>query len=290
MSCHLPFLPNARAAAVVLAALAWGAAAHALSPAEQAFVGEYKGGSVDTVAQLALLDDNTFCFAFMGGSLDLLAAGRWKAEGQGIRLQQVRPEKTAFVVLPGRKEAVGNMVEFDFHGHTLSNARAPAVAWSADDKPPATLRPLFGKDQNSWSESYKLPPVPLAQARYLYLGDVSEPAPGKQAQVQVVQYRLEGAGTVLVAFDEVQAMPLLTPHAEFRDGVLYFDGDRMGKRRPLAAEAVDEARTACIQPALAPKAGTGSEDRSGKTLAPAKTFAVNPSAIQGEPHFGAKAR
>lgn len=283
---HHAFRPLRIATALVLGALAC-APAQALTEAEKAFVGEYRGGSVDTVAQLALLDDNTFCFAFMGGSLDLLAAGRWKAEGQGIRLQQVRPEKTAFVVLPGRKEAQGGMVELDFHGHTLSNARAPAVAWSADDKPPATLRPLFGKDQNSWSESYKLPPVPLAQARYLYLGDMTEPAPGKPVEVQVVQYRLEAAGSVLVAFDEVQAMPLLTPHAVFKGDVLYLEGDRMGKRRPLAVQAVDEARTACIQPALAPKAGTP-EERSGKTLVPAKTFKVNPSAIQGKPHFEAK--
>lgn len=283
---HHAFKPLRIATALLGGALAC-APAQALTEAEKAFVGEYRGGSVDTVAQLALLDDNTFCFAFMGGSLDLLAAGRWKAEGQGIRLQQVRPEKTAFVVLPGRKEAQGGMVELDFHGHTLSNARAPAVAWSADDKPPATLRPLFGKDQNSWSESYKLPPVPLAQARYLYLGDVTEPAPGKPVEVQVVQYRLEAAGSVLVAFDEVQAMPLLTPHAVFKGDVLYLEGDRMGKRRPLAAQAVDEARTACIQPALAPKAGTA-EERPGKTLAPTKTFTVNPSAIQGKPHFEAK--
>jgi hypothetical protein len=284
---HHAFRPLRIATALVVGALVC-APAQALTEAEKAFVGEYRGGSVDTVAQLALLDDNTFCFAFMGGSLDLLAAGRWKAEGQGIRLQQVRPEKTAFVVLPGRKEAQGGMVELDFHGHTLSNARAPAVAWSADDKPPATLRPLFGKDQNSWSESYKLPPVPLAQARYLYLGDVTEPAPGKPVEVQVVQYRLEAAGSVLVAFDEVQAMPLLTPHAVFKGDVLYLEGDRMGKRRPLAAEAVDEARTACIQPALAPKDGAAAQERSGKTLVPAKTFKAKPSAIQGKPYFEAK--
>lgn len=284
---HHAFKPLRIASALVLGALAC-VPAQALTEAEKAFVGEYRGGSVDTVAQLALLDDNTFCFAFMGGSLDMLAAGRWKAEGQGIRLQQVRPEKTAFVVLPGRKEAQGGMVELDFHGHTLSNARAPAVAWSADDKPPATLRPLFGKDQNSWSESYKLPPVPLAQARYLYLGDVTEAAPGKPPVVQVVQYRLEAAGAVLVAFDEVQAMPLLTPHAVFKGDVLYLEGDRMGKRRPLAAEAVDEARTACIQPALASKDGAAAQERSGKTLAPTKTFKVKPSAIQGKPHFEAK--
>ncbi|MBB6558103.1 hypothetical protein HNP48_000767 [Acidovorax soli] len=284
---HHAFRPLRIATALVVGALVC-APAQALTEAEKAFVGEYRGGSVDTVAQLALLDDNTFCFAFMGGSLDLLAAGRWKAEGQGIRLQQVRPEKTAFVVLPGRKEAQGGMVELDFHGHTLSNARAPAVAWSADDKPPATLRPLFGKDQNSWSEIYKLPPVPLAQARYLYLGDVTEPAPGKPVEVQVVQYRLEAAGSVLVAFDEVQAMPLLTPHAVFKGDVLYLEGDRMGKRRPLAAEAVDEARTACIQPALAPKDGAAAQERSGKTLVPAKAFKAKPSAIQGKPYFEAK--
>jgi hypothetical protein len=86
-----------------LAAFALGllplAAAQALTPAEKPYVGGYTQGSVDSRAQLMLLDDNTFCFSFMGGSLDMLAGGRWKAEGNGVRLQEVRQNGAVFPVL-----------------------------------------------------------------------------------------------------------------------------------------------------------------------------------------------
>jgi hypothetical protein len=264
-------------------------AVHALTPAEKAFVGEYQGGSVDTLAQLALLDDNTFCFAFMGGSLDLLAAGRWKAEGAGIRLLQVRPETPLFPAFARKVEAQGAMVAFDFHGHSLSDARAPVFAVSADDTPPSTLRPLFGEKHNSWAESYQLPPMPAGTVRYFYLGDLVEDSPGKAPAVKVVQYRLEGANSVRVGFDNLQAMPPMDQHGELRGDVLHLDGSRMGKRRPLAAEAAEQARTHCIQPALHPGAVRPSaEDIRNQPLPPAKTFTLKPSAIQGKPLFEAK--
>lgn len=270
---------------VALATLMAGVPSHALTAAEKAFVGEYKGGSVDTVAQLALLDDNTFCFAFMGGSLDLQAAGRWTAEGGGMRLQQVRPEATLFPAFARKADAQGAMVEFDFHGHSLSNANVPVFAVSADDKPPATLRPLFGQNHNSWAESYKLPPMPAGSVRYFYLGDVVEETPGKPPVVKVVQYRLEGAHSVRVGFDLPQALPLMNQRGEFKDGVLFLDGNRMGKRRTLSAETVEEVRTACIQPVLQPKAEKAD---SGNALVPVRTFPASPSAIQGKPFFETK--
>ena len=50
-----------------------------LSSGEKAYVGGYRQGSVDSLTRLVLLDDNTFCFSVMAGSLDLLAAGHWKS-------------------------------------------------------------------------------------------------------------------------------------------------------------------------------------------------------------------
>jgi hypothetical protein len=72
------------------------AGAQAVTPAETPYVGGYTQGSVDSRAELMLLDDNTFCFSFMGGSLDMLAGGHWKAEGDGVRMQEVRQDVSAF--------------------------------------------------------------------------------------------------------------------------------------------------------------------------------------------------
>ena len=281
-------LRHARTTAVVSAALMAAVTTHAVTPAESGYVGEYRGGSVDTVAQLALLDDNTYCFAFTGGALDLLAAGRWKAEGGGIRLQQVRQEQTLFPAFSSKVEAQGAMVEFDFHGYTLSNARAPVFAVSVDDKVPATLRPLFTEGNSNWSESYKLPAMPAESVRYFYLGDLVEESPGKPPVLKVVQYRLESGNSVRVGFDELQAMPLMDQRAELKGQMLFLSGSRLGQRRPLNAEVLKAVRGGCIDPALKPGVPRPLKPGQNRGLEPVKTFTVSPSAVQGKPFFEAK--
>lgn len=278
-------LRSACATAAVLAALTVSFALHAATPAESGYVGEYRGGSADTVTQLALLDDNTFCFAVTGGALDMVMAGRWKSEGSGVRLQQVRQDQTLFPAYVRKVAALGARVEFDFHGQTLSSARAPVFAVSADDEIPATLRPLFGQNHNTWSESYRLPPLPAESVRYFYLGDVVEPAPGKPAVVKVVQYRLDGANSVRVGFDPLQAMPLMDQRAELKGDMLFLSGSRLGKRRALDPEVVQTVRTGCIVPALKPGAPRPLKKGQNPPLEPLRTFTVSPLAIQGTPFF-----
>jgi hypothetical protein len=282
---------NACSTAVVLLALTVSVNSHAATSAEASYVGEYRGGSVDSVSQLALLGDNTFCFAFSGGSLDMVMAGRWKAEGTGVRLQQVRQDQTLFPVFARKASTLGTTVEFDFHGQTLSHARAPVFAVSVDDTPPTTLRPLFGEDHNTWSESYPLPALPAESVRYFYLGDVVEEAPGKPPVVKVVQYRLDGANSVRVGFDQLQAMPLMDQRAELKGDMLFLSGSRLGKRRALSPEVEQAVRTGCIVPALNPDSPRPALKKGqSKPLEPLKTFTVSVSAIAGKPFFEAKTR
>lgn len=282
-------LRNACATAVALATLAVTITTHAATPAETSYVGEYRGRAVDSVTQLALLDDNTFCFALTGGALNLLMAGRWKAESGGIRLRQVRQEQTLFPVFTRKSDAQGAMVEFEFHGRSLSRAQAPVFAVSADDKEPVALRPLFSESNSTWSERYKLPAMPVDAVRYFYLGDVVEAVPGKPLLVKVVQYRLEGGHSVRVAFDQLQAMPLMDQRGELKGDILFLAGSRLGKRQPLVPEVLKAVRTGCIQPELNPGAARpAATDGQGKLLVPARTFTVSPSAIQGKPFFEAK--
>jgi len=284
-------LRNACSIAVALLALTIGVTPHAATSAEASYVGEYRGGAVDTVSQLALLGDNTFCFAASGGALDMVMAGRWKAEGTGVRLQQVRQDQTLFPVFTRKVSRLGAMVEFDFHGHTLSKARSPVFAVSVDDKPPVTLRPLFGGDNNTWSESYPLPALPAESVRYFYLGDVVEEAPGKPPVVKVVQYRLDGANSVRVGFDQLQAMPLMDQRAELKGDTLFLSGSRMGKRRALSPEVEQAVRTGCIVPALnADSPRPELKKGQSKPLEPLKTFNLDVSAIAGKPFFEPKSK
>jgi hypothetical protein len=284
----LRFFPLARVASVALAVLA-GTASHALTPQEAVYVGDYRGGSADTSAQLALLDDSTFCYTFKAGGMNMLMAGRWNAENQGIRLRQVRREQTLFPAFSRKVGGQGDVVEFDFHGPSMSNANGPVFAVAADDTPPATFRPLFSEGNRGWSENFKLPPMPTDAARYFYVGTPVEAMPGKPAVVAVVQYRLEGANSVRVAFDQLQAMPPMDQRGEIKDDILYLAGSRFGKRGPLAPGVLSAVRAGCIQPALDTQAEPALVEQGvHKPLVPGKTFTVSPSAIEGKPFFDAR--
>lgn len=287
-----------------LAAFALGllplAGAQALTAAEKPFVGGYTQGSVDSRAQLMLLDDNTFCFSFMGGSLDMLAGGRWKAEGNGVRLEEVRLNGAVFPVLPVPGRPVGSQkegVEFDFHGHSLSRAVSVAFATGSDEAVPTSLRRLFKDGHNGWSSSYKLPPLPAAQVRYFYIGDAEVDANGEPKRMRVVQYRRGDANTLRVGYNRAFGSPPLSQLATLKDDeVLYVDGSRFGPRKELPEKALERIRSACIRPALAeakrPSEEEAADIAAGRAtsvkqppLVPVKTFYLPLTAIQDAPYF-----
>ena len=262
------------------------ASAQAVTPAEKPYVGGYIQGSVDSRAELMLLDDNTFCLAFMGGSLDMLAGGHWKAEGDGVRLQEVRQNGSAFPAfgnaVPEQKDTVG----FDFHGHSLSRARSAVFATSGDEALPTTMRPLFKTDHNGWSSSYKLPPLPAAQVRYFYMGDVEADDTRQPRRLRVVQYRRGDANTLRIGYNQALANPPLNLSATLRDDELHVDGRRFGTRKELPEKALRGIRVACIWPALAQaSAAESSANVRPPPLVPVKTFYLPLSAMQGAPYF-----
>lgn len=275
------------------------AVAQALTEAEKPYVGSYTQGSVDSRAQLMLLDDNTFCFSFMGGSLDMLAGGRWKAEGNGVRLQEVRQNGSVFPAFGRTVAEQKASVAFDFHGSSLSDATSPVFATSGDDALPTTMRPLFNVDHNGWSSSYKLPPMPAAQVRYFYIGDAELDANGQPKQLRVVQYRRGDVNMLRVGYNQAFGSPPLNLSATLKDEeVLHVDGRRFGVRKELPEKALERIRAACIQPALAepkrPSAEEAAEIAAGRAtsvkqppLVPVKTFYLPLTAMQGAPYFPA---
>lgn len=284
-------------------AIALWAALHssagAITPQERDYLGGYTSSSVDAQSQLMLLDDNSFCFRFMGGALDMMAAGRWKAlpGADGVRLQEVRLPQPQFPAYA--KPAAGKAIVFDFHGYTLGEALAPVFGVSATAQPPSTLRPLFGHDDHSWAESYKLEPMPAASARYFYIGQVEQDARGKPLQLRVVQYRLPtaqgGAGTVRIGFNTLLARPALDMVARLKDGMLIVDGQRFGARDELSPELVDGIRNACVDPVLSPgKArppATPDDEAPTDTrppMVPIKTLVLPLSSVQGAAYFHLK--
>ena len=64
--------------------------AHAAEP----FAGNYRGGGVDSVFQLMLLDNHRYCVALIACNLDLITGGTWQAKRKGnistIQLKETR--------------------------------------------------------------------------------------------------------------------------------------------------------------------------------------------------------
>jgi hypothetical protein len=273
--------------------------AGAVTPAEQAYLGGYTQGSVDAQSQLMLLDDNTFCFRFMGGATDMVAAGRWQSlpgKGAGVHLQEVRLPEPQFPAFA--KVGPGQSVQFDFHGYSLGESLAPVFGVSATAALPKTLRPLFDSEHQSWAESYKLPHMPADSAQYFYIGQMEMDARHVPQRVVVTQYRLpadnHGAGTVRIGFNVAQARPMLNMVATLKGEVLLIDGQRFGVRDDLNAELVQQIRSFCVAPVLVP--GTqrprnpdDEEDEEPQSripaLVPLKTFYLKPGDVKGAPYF-----
>ena len=224
-------------------------------------------------------------------------AGHWKAlpgKDAGVRLQEVRKAQTLFPAFA--KAGPGSDLVFDFHGYTLSEALAPVFATSATAAWPSSLRPLFGNDRHSWAESYPLPAMPVATARYFYIGQVEMDARGQPQQLRVTQYQLPAAlrgGTVRLGFDTQQARPPLNLVALLKGERLQVDGQPFGKRDVLKPEQVAEIRAACVAPVLAPGKGRpvmGPDDDEAPrertpALVPLGSKVLPLSSVQGEPFF-----
>ncbi len=266
--------------------------------AESAFVGSYRHGDVDSVSQLFVLDDHTFCYTFMGGALDLLAAGRWKATDKAatsIRLEEIRPTQEMFPVFASTLGRQGGFVAFTFDGYSFSNANSPVFAITSTDAAPTVFKPLFPAGKSQWAGAYVLPPVAREDAKYLFVGDVEVDAYNKPLRLRVTQYELGTQDTVRLGFDQLQARPLLQMTARLSGSMLFVDGSKFGAKSGLSPQTIQEVREACIAPALAAEQASGSElnvardngaVERGRVLTPIKHFSLSPSAVQGGPVFG----
>ena len=275
------------------------AVAQKLSQAEKSYVGGYTQGGVDAVTRIVLLDDRTFCFAFTGGALDLLAAGHWRSnpgKDAGIMLEEVRAEQTLFPALIEEKSVPGDTVVFSFDAFSLSNAESAVFAVSANDEAPTTMRPLFSSSDNSWPSRYTLPPMKAAKARNFYIGYAVGDNFNRATRLHVVQYTVSGGSAVLIGFNHIQATPLIKMSAKLVGNVLHVGRDAFGKRHRLPAEVMNDVRNSCIDPVLRPDTAhqencsaeqdencNSSEYSSGAMLTPVNILHMDLKAVAGRP-------
>lgn len=292
----LPLLANIFS--VMLASTVFMSNTYSQSSPESEFVGMYTQSDVDSQSQLFLLDDNTFCFTFMGGTLDLVKTGRWlenKAEGT-INLQETRPDTSVYPALAKNLDRLGTpVVGINFDGYLLSNAISPVFAVTSNDTQPTTFRPLFPDENFSWASTYALPLMSAEKAKYFFIGDLELDAYDRPKRLRVVQYKFGNFDTVRIGFNEIQSDPAMNMNAQLVNNVLQLDGNTFGSKKTLTLNMIAEVREHCINPILYPEKVTTSQNKGyeqlpedGKLLLPTRQFYLDVTAVNGKPFFEIK--
>ena len=253
--------------------------------------GLYRGGGVDSAAQLAVLADNTFCYTLMAGSLDLLAAGRWQLapDATSFSLLEEKAKTPTLLAFAHRVAKTDATVSFQFLGQSFSRSASAVFAVSSSDALPTIVRRLFAQDSGNWawSQTYDLPAIMPPDAKYFYIGHVDRESRRQgTARLRMTQYQLGDANSVTFAFDARQAMPLIR-----FEGKIQGDDVQVTQFRSRRAMTPDEAQRVssnCIAPVLAAAGGNAPQLRrrdGSVALVPVKEFELDISAVQGAPWF-----
>ncbi|MDO4695045.1 MAG: hypothetical protein Q4A62_10600 [Eikenella sp.] len=234
--------------AYLLALLGVSAAAAAQTPKAE-FVGVYQKGSVDTVASLAVLPDQTFCFAMIAGALDIYAPGKWARLGQdgtGIRLKFTRvsalPSRFVLVTRAPIAAIAGEEPEEPellINTASFSILQRDAVFGSSDrPETPGNLAPMFAPGQRVFSPQENLP----LTHRYLFLGYPVPEGGWRISRFDIGRPR----HSVRLVLSEEAARAGTEWEAYFRNGELTLNDDNMGRPRPFGQGEADAVRKGCL--------------------------------------------
>ncbi|WP_442681370.1 hypothetical protein ACSBM8_09470 [Sphingomonas sp. ASY06-1R] len=208
--------------------------------------GMYRNGSVDSIEQLLILPEGSFCYAVTAGSLDLLAAGRWVAKGDAIVLREVRPVSPPIVVIwqaSTRAQDRGKIL-FEFSGRTFGAEGDFLFGTAEDDQLPKDMRPLFADDANGFAPFYEEARPLGAKTFALAYRPQDLPSDGPYT---IVQYRLPavpaGSGLHLrLYYDRDATRPSIDLTATMKDGAIMIDDRSFGKPGPIT----DGSRATCV--------------------------------------------
>jgi hypothetical protein len=251
--------------------------------------GRYHGGTVDTVENVLILPDHSFCLTIMGGSLDLVTAGRWTAQGDAIVLEEIKrtsPLIAADWEPSDRPQDVGKVV-FEFDGLTLGGL-GTLFGTSAGDEMPADMQPVFLSEARDL-ESPHIVSAPTGATTFT----IAYPLPllPDRNVYQALRYRLPqvmpGMGVRLrLSVNEQGARPPFRLTGIVSDGALTLEGEMMGK--PAAIRAED--RTGCaavLKKAETSQSHVGPSEKASSRLVPIVQSVANLGrATSAKPLFG----
>lgn len=235
-------------AAFIVALLGLGMTAWAQTPKAE-FVGMYQKGSVDSMASLAVLPDQTFCFAMIAGAMDIYAPGKWERLGQDdavtrLKFTRVSTLPSRFVLVtrspiatvageePEEPELLINTAVF-------SMLQRDAVFGSSDrPETPDNLAPMFAPNQRVFSPKESLP----LTHRYLFLGYPAPEGGWRISRFDIGRPR----HSVRLILSEEAARAGTVWEAYFHNGELTLNDANMGRPRPFERGEADAVRKGCL--------------------------------------------
>ncbi len=224
-----------------------------MAAAQPKFVGSYQQRTVDSVAALYILPDQTFCYTAIAGALDLMIPGTWQSQAgaagsHNITFTQTSTFPSRFLVIlddapqnasdkpkPGQRQIVLN-------GGALSMMQPDMVmGWGNSTRLPDNLAPLFAAGQSSFQHRYTLP-LP-ADARYLFLGYED-----KQGAYQISRFDIASKRTNRVFVNySIEAAGVGKQWPAVFDGTrLEMEGSNMGTPSALSQETIQKVRQNCL--------------------------------------------
>ncbi|MCP5064007.1 MAG: hypothetical protein GY936_16315 [Ignavibacteriae bacterium] len=255
------------------------------SNVEKSYLGSYTKSDLETISRLMILDDHTFCFTFMGGSLDLVAVGNWKLNANpklGIQLKEIRLQTQVFPAYIEKIKADDNKVKFIFDGYSMSNAEQPVFAMSSSDKVPSSFKPLFESGNSHWRDEYELPPVDANEVKYFYLGYTEVDKYDQPVKLKVFQYKLENGQQIKVGFNSIAVSPLISMTALIESNALKVDGKLFGTKDELPPHVTKEIRQNYIDPILKPKKHKSTQEEKLNQISPINEVTLDVKSISNQ--------
>lgn len=249
---------------------------------QSAFVGKYKKSDHESLSELYILNDKTYCYVFMGGSLDLIRSGSWEVSNKhknAIVLSDKNIDSSSHLARGQKFNRLDNKISISINGYSLHDVNTPVFAFSKSNTPPSKFRTLLPKNNNVGRASYSFPLISPDDAKYIYLGSIVDSDKNSTQQLQITQYKIGSNDVLQLGFDNQQNMLPQTMYAQLIDGKLNLNGESIGTKSKLKQRMIDEVKEHCI------KANDQEENSEWTILKPSDTFYEEQSVIIDKPYF-----
>ncbi|PKG38858.1 MORN repeat-containing protein [Psychromonas sp. Urea-02u-13] len=252
---------------------------------KSAFLGLYKTSNNETRSELYVLEDNTFCYTFMGGSLNLMVAGSWeqnKQQPNKIQLIETKLDNNIHLAHGYYFNRLDNKISVTINGYNLDDINTPVFALSQDNTPPTTFRPLLPQHNNIGRSTYAIPLFSPAEAKYFYLGSIETSSTDNVSQLQVTQYEIGSNDTFQIAYDTKKSRFPKTFDAQLTAAGLLINDTPTDSKTNLFPAMVTAVKDQCINPV---KQEESDETIKWATLTASNRFYLDESIISQTPHF-----